>query len=400
MRSVLTRLGRAVAPVCVVLAIGGVATPVAYVPAAHADIAQDPDVNAAHLLTLEFDGAAADDWDFGDDLEFEVPLAFAPARRVHLLDLHAGPVLTLGGQIHQYLYPNGTQPNGLVHGWGAGPFPLGGGLFRDADVALCFKQQRATVTLRPGNRIEVAADIGLVVHDPACGGALNVNPSAQGRVSVVAPADGRRVCGTEVRLERGGDWVSGQLCATNQRVDPRPIAATPVGNGGAAPFTLSLDGSPSVVPNGVHLWHWDFGDGQTAVAGPRVTHTYPSPGRYPVTLRITDNLGITREAGVMTAVVHPPTSGPVARISAGSAVHAAGDPVTLSAAASTPGSGRTGVIIEYWWDTGDGTQVITRVPDAEITHVYGRAGVYTARVTVYTGDLRTSTATTTLIVGF
>jgi hypothetical protein len=391
--SLLSRLVKATALVGLMLTIGGVAT-----PTAHADAAQDVDVHAAHLLTLDFAGAASDDWDFGDDLEFEVPPAFAPERRVHLLDLHAGPLLTLGGQIHQYLYPNGTQPNGLVHGWGAGPFPLGGGIFRDGDAALCFKQQRAKLTLLPGNRIEVAADIGLIVREPACGGAINVNPSVQGRVSVVAPADGRRVCGSRVRLERSGDWVSGQLCATNQRVDPRPVAATPVGNSGTAPFTLSLDGSPSVVPNGVARWHWDFGDGQTAVAGPRVTHTYPSPGRYPVTLRITDNLGVIREAGVMTAVVHAPATGPVARLSAGPGGYEVGDPVTLSAAASTPGSGRTGVIIEYWWDTGDGTQVITRVPDADITHVYRQPGVYTARVTVHTGNLQTSTATTTVTV--
>jgi hypothetical protein len=318
--------------------------------------------------------------------------------RTHLIDLHRDPVRSPpGGPIHQYLYPNGTEPEGLIHGWGPGPFPTGGSLITDADAALCFRKQRARLALLAGNHIEVSTEIGLIVHDPHCGGALLVNPAAQGLISVTAPPHGRQVCGARLRLEHRGDSVTGQLCVTNQRVDPRPIASTPVGTSGTAPFTVSLNGAPSVVPNGVALWRWNFGDGQIAVAGPRLSPTYPTPGRYPVTLRITDNLGITREAGVMTVVVHAPPTGPVARISAGSGTHRVG-PVTLSAAASTPGSGRTGVIVEYWWETGDGTQIITRASDPEITHQYRQPGVYTARVTVHTGNLQTSTATTIIVI--
>jgi PKD repeat protein len=206
------------------------------------------------------------------------------------------------------------------------------------------------------------------------------------------------VCGPQAELVNDGLFEDDRgfvtLCLTNERVDPRPAAGARNGNSGTAPFTVVLDGSPSVVPNGAREWRWDFGDQQTAVSGPVVNHQYTAPGRYVVTLRITDTIGIERSAAVMTVTVRAPATHPVAAITGPASVQV-GNPATFDASASTPGSNRRHEAIgEYWWDFGDGQQAITRAPDATIAHSYAQPGTYTVRVTVHTLDLRTATATT------
>ena len=55
----------------------------------------------------------------------------------------------------------------------------------------------------------------------------------------------------------------------------------------------NFDGSGSSDPDGDTLtYHWDFGDGATD-EGSKVTHKYTKPGKYKVTLKVTDNSGTT-----------------------------------------------------------------------------------------------------------
>ena len=44
---------------------------------------------------------------------------------------------------------------------------------------------------------------------------------------------------------------------------------------------------------------WDFGDGSTWVGGEVVTHTYPSTGSYPVTLTVSNTLGVRQAFGTV-----------------------------------------------------------------------------------------------------
>lgn len=65
---------------------------------------------------------------------------------------------------------------------------------------------------------------------------------------------------------------------------------------------LRLDGTGSTDPDGmVARWRWDFGDG-TASNAPQVAHTYARPGRYTVTLTVTDDSGRTARAQVTRGV--------------------------------------------------------------------------------------------------
>jgi PKD repeat protein len=68
-----------------------------------------------------------------------------------------------------------------------------------------------------------------------------------------------------------------------------PTAAFTVTEDG---LTVTFDAATSSDPDGsVASYQWDFGDGETSVAGPSVTHTYAATGTYPVTLRVTDDDG-------------------------------------------------------------------------------------------------------------
>jgi hypothetical protein len=78
--------------------------------------------------------------------------------------------------------------------------------------------------------------------------------------------------------------------------DQSPVpsfTATPAKTG----TQVSFDGSASSDPDGtVARYDWDFGDGQTlADGGATPSHSYASPGKYDVTLRVVDNEGCSMQ---------------------------------------------------------------------------------------------------------
>jgi len=81
-----------------------------------------------------------------------------------------------------------------------------------------------------------------------------------------------------------------------------PVATiSAASNRGLAPFTVLLDAKGSTDPDGkITKYSWNYGDGSTET-GLAVKHTYPVPGDYVVTLRVTDNKG----------AVSPPATYPI-----------------------------------------------------------------------------------------
>jgi len=89
--------------------------------------------------------------------------------------------------------------------------------------------------------------------------------------------------------------------------DPEPNQA-PTAVASATPDTprngevVTFDGSDSFDPDGeIASWAWDFGDGTTG-EGEVTTHAYDRPGRYTVTLTVTDDEGATDSTTLVVQV--------------------------------------------------------------------------------------------------
>jgi outer membrane protein OmpA-like peptidoglycan-associated protein len=149
-----------------------------------------------------------------------------------------------------------------------------------------------------------------------------------------------------------------------------PSACTASGNptSGTAPLTVQFDGSASGgCPD--YTYAWNFGDGNSS-SDQNPSHTYETVGDYFASLTVTDSKGTTSGNSVSVTVSCPqltctasgnPTSGTV--------------PLTVQFNGSANG-GCPPVI--YSWSFGDGGSGSDQSP----SHIYQKAGDYTASLTV------------------
>ncbi|WP_190242617.1 T9SS type B sorting domain-containing protein [Hymenobacter lapidiphilus] len=94
---------------------------------------------------------------------------------------------------------------------------------------------------------------------------------------------------------------------------------------------------------------WDFGDGTTSTAQNPPPHTYPRPGDYEVTLRITTEC-FCRESKSIVRIFGPPTPGTIA---AAQAICAGQTPALLTS--TTPAAEGTGQYSYQWQRSADDT---------------------------------------------
>ena len=131
---------------------------------------------------------------------------------------------------------------------------------------------------------------------------------------------------------------------------------------------VEFDGSASSDADGHALIHrWDFGDGSPPAYGARVTHVYPAPGVYPVTLRVDDGTGLANARAIDAATVTI-RARPVAD-AGGNRDVCSGEPILFDASDSVDPDG--GLLL-YSWDFGDGTGSDLINP----TKTYEYPGVY------------------------
>lgn len=129
----------------------------------------------------------------------------------------------------------------------------------------------------------------------------------------------------------------------------------------------SMDGDGEIVQ-----YTWDFNDGTTA-SGQIVNHGFSEPGRYLVTLRVTDNSGQLCNSGVdeVQVFVNAP---PVAEAGE-NIVATVGEPVSFDGTKSYDTDGEIG---SYHWDFDDGNTANGSIQ----THSYSEAGTFTVSLTV------------------
>jgi PKD repeat protein len=172
----------------------------------------------------------------------------------------------------------------------------------------------------------------------------------------------------------------------------QPPVARPGGPyNGTINAVIAFNGATSSDPDGsITGYAWDFGDGATG-SGAAPSHAYTGVGTYTVTLRVTDNGGLTNSASttaaVTTASVPQP---PVAR---------AGGPYsgTVNAALSFDGSASSdadGRIVSYDWKFGDGGTA----SGARVLHAFAATGTYTVTLTVTDDSGLSASATATATV--
>ncbi|MUV90305.1 PKD domain-containing protein [Halapricum sp. CBA1109] len=134
--------------------------------------------------------------------------------------------------------------------------------------------------------------------------------------------------------------------------------------------SITFDGSASSDPDGsITGYRWDWtGDGSYEGSGETATHTYPAPGRYDVTLEVTDDDSLTATETRTVRVNSPPTARFGQACSDGTC--------TFDASNSTD----DGAIANYTWAFGDGTTAETADPTVE--HTYDTSDTYDVTLTV------------------
>ncbi|AKB53466.1 PKD domain-containing protein [Methanosarcina barkeri] len=159
------------------------------------------------------------------------------------------------------------------------------------------------------------------------------------------------------------------------KVITKPVAAfSAKPTSGKAPmkvqFTDKSTGSPT-------KWKWDFGDG-TKSFHQNPTHKYSKAGKYTVTLKVTNAVGINTATKSKYITV---TSKPVAAFSASPT--SGKSPLNVKFTDKSTGSP-----MKWKWDFGDGTKSFHQNP----THKYSKAGKYTVTLKV-TNAVGINTAT-------
>lgn len=173
-----------------------------------------------------------------------------------------------------------------------------------------------------------------------------------------------------------------------------PAAVAEGDESGLIGETLTFSAGASSDPDGViHSYHWNFGDGQTAV-GRDVSHAYQATGLYLVTLTVVDDCGASSQDTLTVSITAPdPCAANVAPVAnAGPDLHAMlGSPVVFDGSGS---SDADGTVEGYWWVFGDG-QSTGWQSSPTTSYFYALAGSYAAQLYVRDNCGAVSSADTT-----
>ena len=195
------------------------------------------------------------------------------------------------------------------------------------------------------------------------------------------------VVATSTTLNANFSRASGGTFTDSFRIDP-PVAqpnVPPVARitKSCQGLTCTIDGRTSSDSDGsIVSYAWQLGDGATD-SRDNFSHTYGSPGTYPISLTVTDDDGATHLVNDVVTVANPTNQPPTAVAS----VSCAALTCTANGGGSTDPDG---TIVGYAWNFGDGSTGT----GATAPHTYASAGTYSVTLTVTdnAGGTGTSTA--------
>ena len=153
---------------------------------------------------------------------------------------------------------------------------------------------------------------------------------------------------------------------------------------------VTFDGSNSSAPDGrIEFYEWDFNnDGKTDATGMTVTHVFTSGGSKSVTLKVTDNDGVTDyiTKTVFIRINNPP----IADFGISPTNPTTADKITFKSKSHDT----DGTIVAWSWSFGDGTTSSVQTP----SHKYTAAKTYTVKLTVTDNDGATGSVTQSVTV--
>ncbi len=170
--------------------------------------------------------------------------------------------------------------------------------------------------------------------------------------------------------------------------DITPTADTNGPYTGFAKETIEFSGTASHDPDGIIiLYKWSFGDGATA-EGTTASHSYSHAGVYQVSLKVTDNFGLS-DTDVTDATITVRNSPPTNLFISGPANGTTNTDYSYAVGSSDQDHDD----ITYRIDWGDGTTIQTAtLPSGQyfaLNHRWNAPGTYTITVTASDGSLIT-----------
>lgn len=121
----------------------------------------------------------------------------------------------------------------------------------------------------------------------------------------------------------------------------------------------------------ISLWHWDFGNGDTATFQ-TLKYQYPSPGTYTVTLTVTDLKGCKNSRSKEITVIALPKA----------AFNFTGTCIGDSTAFIDQSTSEPGYIAQWQWDFGDTASAANQSNSQNPRHLYGNVSSYAVQLIV------------------
>lgn len=258
-------------------------------------------------------------------------------------------------------------------------------------------------------RLDLA--VGGVFVDFGTLSSKNIVTGADGRATAVYTAPPAPPAGTGgafqvvtvIATPGNGNYQAASSSSADIRLNT-PGVIIPPGGAPTASFTISpsspavntevfFDASGSTPGSGssaIVSYDWSFGDGASDT-GIRPDHVYGGPGTFTVTLRVTNDRGLSATASQSVTVGTGPE--PTAAFVFSPTAPVVSQTIFFDASTSRAAQGR--IIVAYQWNFGDGGQGSGQLP----THSYDLPGAYSVTLTVTDHVGLSDTTAVTVTVG-
>jgi PKD repeat protein len=197
--------------------------------------------------------------------------------------------------------------------------------------------------------------------------------------------------------DTGLNATSTAIAVVTTGVAPTAAAAATTTTYGAAPLLVNFTASGSTDNDGsITSYLWSFGDGTPTATGVTTSHVFSTVGSFGVTVRVTDNTGLSATSAAIAVVTTGGTSTPPKAVAKATSATSGTAPLTVNFSAAKS-KDKDGTIVSYTWSFGDGS---TAGMGERTSHTFSSVGTHnvTVRVTDNSGLSTTSSPVTVTVL--